>query len=534
MQAQPEDYSSSAPSISSLEQISQAVKATSGGYVLNSTSVVDSTSPNIVGTSSQSSVTNSSNSLMAHAPPHPEGNGYYTHNNHHNRTDGLQSLVSVDAPYPVPHTAAVSTTLPTVSAAGGSSPPTTSSFSSSSSSTSSGSTPTSSSSAVPSFPVLNPFFNVLQHRERKAALRHAALEAVTHSDLSRLVLPDPDNPMAIVGLPPLPGGMVDASSSSTPGAALANPLHGVTGGGRGGAAGFPISTAAAPPPPAPFFSPQYLQDSHPVNSDALNASEKKLLTKIVVDRAVMAAAAENRRQQATQVILGTSGGKLAQPYGPPVVPAALAEGNSCGGGSGVGGVSNSSNNNARPGHPGGGDHFTLSPTVPSTHFLAGDSSSNHGATNTMATTMGGISSSSSTATSASVPPPLPPAAGVNYALDIFHAACDGDAMMLAYNIYYGADINGLGQPNPMYYDGKPLEKRWSFCAPPLVFAAAFGRERAVRALLAWGADVHGRSSTGLEAKDYAAKRGYSAIVSMLEAEERKAEAKKPKIILVRK
>lgn len=364
------------------------------------------------------------------------------------------------------------------------------------------------------FPALSPYFAVLQHRERKATRRHAALEAVAHSDISHLVLPDPDNPMTIVGLPPLPRGGEPPTPTAPP---LAAGGRGWNGGGRGGAGGHSPSTSSsmlpAPPlppttSPAPVFASQYPQDSHPVNSDALNAAERKLLTKIVVDRALMAAAAENRRYQATQVILRSSGGKLAEPYGPPLLPPGLGEGNAA-----TGNSTTSYNSSLRPHESGLGDRAsTASSTAVTGPAIGAD--------------VGSVSSPAVPAASASAP--------VNYALDIFHAACDGDAMMIAYNLHYGADINAVGQPNPLYYDGKPLEKRWSFYAPPLVFAAAFGRERAVRALLAWGADVHGKSSTGLEAKDYAVKRGYTTILSMLEEEERKAEARKPKIVLIRK
>lgn len=349
-------------------------------------------------------------------------------------------------------------------------------------------------SPLSSCPLLSPFLSILQHRERNALRRQAALEAVATSDLSRLVLPDPDTPMAVVGLPPLPA-VADAPPSATRDPDGVGPLA--------------PSSAAVAYRPSPFP-----QDGHHVNSDALNSSEKKQLVKIVVDRALMAAAAENRRYQARQVILASSGGKLAQPYGPPLLPTLG------GGGGGEGEKGGASNTH-------GGDHGPHRQRVRS----AGDATENR----QRGSHKGGDESSTcaSSPPSSSAAPSTAFAPSVNYALDIFHAACDGDAQMIAYNLYYGADINAVGQPNPMYYDGKPLDKRWSFYAPPLVFATAFGRERAVRALLSWGADVHGRSSTGLEAMDYAVKRGYSTIVSILEEEVRNAEAKKPKIVLIR-
>lgn len=112
--------------------------------------------------------------------------------------------------------------------------------------------------------------------------------------------------------------------------------------------------------------------------------------------------------------------------------------------------------------------------------------------------------------------------------DVFHAACDGDVAMLEASLRpptgnATADINAIGQPNPKYYKGTQFEKRWLFAAPPLVFAAAFNRERAVAALVAWGADVHATATTGLTAKQYAQQRGYAEVVRILEAAERVGE-----------
>ncbi|CBZ24192.1 conserved hypothetical protein [Leishmania mexicana MHOM/GT/2001/U1103] len=101
------------------------------------------------------------------------------------------------------------------------------------------------------------------------------------------------------------------------------------------------------------------------------------------------------------------------------------------------------------------------------------------------------------------------------AIDIFHAACDGDVAALDACLRSASSIDALGQPDPARYNGVQFKQRWLFRAPPLVFAAAFGREEAVRFLLEHGADPHVASTTGLRAQDYAAQRGYSAIVLML-------------------
>ncbi|AYU76480.1 conserved hypothetical protein [Leishmania infantum JPCM5] len=101
------------------------------------------------------------------------------------------------------------------------------------------------------------------------------------------------------------------------------------------------------------------------------------------------------------------------------------------------------------------------------------------------------------------------------AIDIFHAACDGDVAALDACLRSASNIDALGQPDPARYNGFQFKQRWLFRAPPLVFAAAFGREEAVRFLLEHGANPHVASTTGLRAQDYAAQRGYSAIVLML-------------------
>ncbi|EAN88557.1 putative ankyrin repeat protein [Trypanosoma cruzi] len=104
--------------------------------------------------------------------------------------------------------------------------------------------------------------------------------------------------------------------------------------------------------------------------------------------------------------------------------------------------------------------------------------------------------------------------------NIFVAACDGDVPALRMFLGLGVDINEMGQPNPQY--GPQFDRRTLFRAPPLCYAAGYGREKAVAALLEDGADALKTSSTGFKAVDYARHRGYTAIVQMLEsAEERK-------------
>lgn len=240
-----------------------------------------------------------------------------------------------------------------------------------------------------------PYPNILQHRECRAKFQQSAMEAMKNSDIARLVVPDPDTPMMVVGLPP--------------------PLSTSAGAGDPGAT---CASAAAFHSNAPTG----------LNSDALNEEEREHLLKIVINRTEMAKVREKVQRQATEVVVA-GGIALAEPYGP-----------------------------AR--------------------------------------------------------------------IDIFHAACDGDPKSLYLNMLHGANINALGTPNPKRYMGVQLEKRWTFYGTPLMFAASFGRERAVRALLAWGADPLIKSSTGLIAKDYAAKREYHAIVHMLEEAAERASPKK--------
>ncbi|KPA77518.1 hypothetical protein ABB37_06901 [Leptomonas pyrrhocoris] len=111
--------------------------------------------------------------------------------------------------------------------------------------------------------------------------------------------------------------------------------------------------------------------------------------------------------------------------------------------------------------------------------------------------------------------------GTENTIDVFHAACDGDVAALAAWVSgvppasLPARVNVVGQPDPATYNGVQFQQRWLFRASPLIFAAAFGREEAVRFLLAHGADPGVKSSTGLRAVDYAAKRRYTNIVAML-------------------
>lgn len=246
----------------------------------------------------------------------------------------------------------------------------------------------------------SPYPNVLQHREWKRQHERSALHSVKSSDIAHLVLPDPDTPMNIVGLPPVSSAGTEGSSSQE--------CSGVAG----------------------------HTSNNPLNSDALSPEEREKLIRMVIERGEMSERAEKRKRQAAEVIVD-SGVPVAQPQG-------------------------------------------------------------------------------------------------QSALDIYHAACDGDAKAILDNLEQGADINGLGQPNPSQYSGAQFEKRWTFYAPPLVFAAAFGRERAVAALIQWGADVSCKSSTGLVARDYAAKRGYYRIVEMLDEAAQHRAAAAPQLILIRK
>ncbi|KPI86304.1 hypothetical protein ABL78_4651 [Leptomonas seymouri] len=110
-------------------------------------------------------------------------------------------------------------------------------------------------------------------------------------------------------------------------------------------------------------------------------------------------------------------------------------------------------------------------------------------------------------------------------VDVYHAACDGDVGLLAQwakevsPSSLSSRVNALGQPDPATYNGVQFKQRWLFRAPPLTFAAAFGREEAVSFLLAHGADPRVKSSTGLRAVDYAERRGYTNIVVMLRGEQ---------------
>lgn len=120
--------------------------------------------------------------------------------------------------------------------------------------------------------------------------------------------------------------------------------------------------------------------------------------------------------------------------------------------------------------------------------------------------------------------PARPPSAEGVVRDVYHAACDGDVDALAAWVarvpaaLLSSRVNAPGQPDPTTYNGVQFQQRWLFRAPPLVFAAAFGREDAVRFLLDHGADAQVKSSTGLRAIDYAEKRGYVNIVAMLRGE----------------
>ncbi|ESL10660.1 ankyrin repeat protein [Trypanosoma rangeli SC58] len=109
--------------------------------------------------------------------------------------------------------------------------------------------------------------------------------------------------------------------------------------------------------------------------------------------------------------------------------------------------------------------------------------------------------------------------------NIFLAACDGDVPALRMFLGAGVNINSMGQPNPQY--GPQFDRRTLFQAPPLCYAAGYGREKAVAALLEDGADPLKTSSTGFKAMDYARHRGYAAIMEMLEAAEKRQHSGEP-------
>ncbi|RNF01382.1 ankyrin repeat protein [Trypanosoma rangeli] len=109
--------------------------------------------------------------------------------------------------------------------------------------------------------------------------------------------------------------------------------------------------------------------------------------------------------------------------------------------------------------------------------------------------------------------------------NIFLAACDGDVPALRMFLGAGVDINSMGEPSPQY--GPQFNRRTLFRAPPLCYAAGYGREKAVAALLEDGADPLKTSSTGFKAIDYARHRGYMIIVEMLEAAERGQHSGEP-------
>ncbi|KEG09454.1 ankyrin repeat protein [Trypanosoma grayi] len=109
--------------------------------------------------------------------------------------------------------------------------------------------------------------------------------------------------------------------------------------------------------------------------------------------------------------------------------------------------------------------------------------------------------------------------------DIFLAACDGDVPAMRMFLKIGVDINSMGQPNPQY--GPTFDRRTLFLAPPLCYAAGYGREKAVAALLEDGADPLKTSSTGFKAWDYARHRGYTAIMEMLEVAEQQKRKQDP-------
>ncbi|EAN80186.1 ankyrin repeat protein, putative [Trypanosoma equiperdum] len=106
--------------------------------------------------------------------------------------------------------------------------------------------------------------------------------------------------------------------------------------------------------------------------------------------------------------------------------------------------------------------------------------------------------------------------------DIYLAACDGDTVALDMFLRMGVDINSIGRPTQRY--GTTFDRCSHFCATPLCFAAAYGREKAVAFLLEKGADAFRTSSTGIRPWEYARHRRYRIIMDMLQTAEEKQRA----------
>eukprot|EP01065_Artemidia_motanka_P006577 TRINITY_DN13221_c0_g1_i1.p2 TRINITY_DN13221_c0_g1~~TRINITY_DN13221_c0_g1_i1.p2 ORF type:complete len:149 (+),score=44.74 TRINITY_DN13221_c0_g1_i1:49-495(+) len=95
--------------------------------------------------------------------------------------------------------------------------------------------------------------------------------------------------------------------------------------------------------------------------------------------------------------------------------------------------------------------------------------------------------------------------------DIFLAAIEGDIECIEKNLELGVDINSMGQPAKVW--GTRFEKSTGFRAAPLHYAAAYGRELAVRLLLDRGARPGIKSHSGLKPQEYARLREYTEIAA---------------------
>eukprot|EP01062_Namystynia_karyoxenos_P063483 TRINITY_DN56288_c0_g1_i1.p1 TRINITY_DN56288_c0_g1~~TRINITY_DN56288_c0_g1_i1.p1 ORF type:complete len:157 (+),score=50.44 TRINITY_DN56288_c0_g1_i1:73-543(+) len=101
--------------------------------------------------------------------------------------------------------------------------------------------------------------------------------------------------------------------------------------------------------------------------------------------------------------------------------------------------------------------------------------------------------------------------------DIFLAAIEGDIECIEKNLELGVDINSMGQPAKIW--GTRFEKSTGFRAAPLHYAAAYGRELAVKLLLDRGARPSIKSHSGLKPQEYARLRQYGELADLIQAKE---------------
>jgi hypothetical protein len=108
--------------------------------------------------------------------------------------------------------------------------------------------------------------------------------------------------------------------------------------------------------------------------------------------------------------------------------------------------------------------------------------------------------------------------------DIWQAAIEGDVECIDANLQLGASLSQLGQPvlsaatdaTTVQIWGPLFDKCALFRATPLQFACAYNRIEAARFLLERGASWEQLSSTGVSAKDYARRRGYTEILRLID------------------